>query len=214
MARELRFIDPAFSCEVVVRGTSQALFQVAATDFDRLKGLRSLGLGRQGRGVEVWIWGVTTEANITKKRTDDTAKIQKLKDLLGNRWDTDVRACSTTSTLRTTTSFSRSMADRNVGDTELVIRRGPETPQAELAVSVAGAMAAVLVSTWDEQRRGQAKDEPPLNQFPSDGRLHPRYPTALTGCLRSAVPCTRFVFLACEACVGPATGSARGEDRR
>lgn len=47
---------------------------------------------RQGGGVEVWIWGVTTEANITKKRTDDTAKIQKLKDLLGNRWDTDVRA--------------------------------------------------------------------------------------------------------------------------
>jgi hypothetical protein len=46
---------------------------------------------RDGKTAEVWVWGVTTEAGINKKRTDDTAKIQKLKDLLGNRWESDVR---------------------------------------------------------------------------------------------------------------------------
>ena len=46
----------------------------------------------QKNQAEVWIWGVTTEAKLEQKRKDDTAKIQKLRDLLGNRWDTDVRA--------------------------------------------------------------------------------------------------------------------------
>jgi hypothetical protein len=41
--------------------------------------------------VEVWVWGVTTEANVDAKRTADLGKIQKLRDLLGNRWAGDVR---------------------------------------------------------------------------------------------------------------------------
>jgi hypothetical protein len=45
MAKELRFIDPAFRCEVVLFGTSKALYEAAQGQFDRLKGLRSLGLG-------------------------------------------------------------------------------------------------------------------------------------------------------------------------
>jgi hypothetical protein len=44
-----------------------------------------------GKEVEVWIWGVTTESDIERKRLADHAKIQKLKDLLGNRWEGDVR---------------------------------------------------------------------------------------------------------------------------
>ncbi len=41
--------------------------------------------------VEVWIWGVTTAADLGPKRTSDLGKIQKLKDLLGARWAGDVR---------------------------------------------------------------------------------------------------------------------------
>lgn len=37
--------------------------------------------------VEILIWGVTTEIDISKKRRDDTTKIQRLKDLLGQRWE-------------------------------------------------------------------------------------------------------------------------------
>jgi len=43
------------------------------------------------KDVEVWVWGVTTAADLGPKRTDDLGKIQKLKDLLGGRWETDVR---------------------------------------------------------------------------------------------------------------------------
>ncbi len=46
---------------------------------------------KEDKHVEVWVWGVTTEANIEPKRTADLSKIQKIKDLLGGRWDTDVR---------------------------------------------------------------------------------------------------------------------------
>lgn len=46
---------------------------------------------KDNKDVEVWIWGVTTEADIEPKRKDDLAKIQKLKDLLGRRWEADVR---------------------------------------------------------------------------------------------------------------------------
>jgi hypothetical protein len=41
--------------------------------------------------VEVWVWGVTTAADLGPKRTADLGKIQKLKDLLGGRWEADVR---------------------------------------------------------------------------------------------------------------------------
>jgi len=41
--------------------------------------------------VEVWVWGVTTAADLGPKRTADLGKIQKLKDLLGGRWESDVR---------------------------------------------------------------------------------------------------------------------------
>jgi len=44
--------------------------------------------------VEVWVWGVTTEANLDSKRTEDLSKIQKLKDLLGARWEDDVRVAT------------------------------------------------------------------------------------------------------------------------
>jgi hypothetical protein len=46
---------------------------------------------KDNKDVEVWIWGVTTEADIRPKRKDDLDKIQKLKDLLGGRWAADVR---------------------------------------------------------------------------------------------------------------------------
>jgi len=36
--------------------------------------------------VEAWIWGCTTNQDIAAKRADDTTKIQKLKDSLGQRW--------------------------------------------------------------------------------------------------------------------------------
>ncbi len=41
--------------------------------------------------VEVWVWGVTTAAELGPKRNADLGKIQKLKDLLGGRWEADVR---------------------------------------------------------------------------------------------------------------------------
>lgn len=43
------------------------------------------------KDVEVWVWGVTTTQDLATKRTADLLKIQKLKDLLGARWETDVR---------------------------------------------------------------------------------------------------------------------------
>jgi len=46
---------------------------------------------KQDKHVEVWVWGVTVEQNLTPKRNADMAKIQKLKDLLGQRWAADVR---------------------------------------------------------------------------------------------------------------------------
>lgn len=46
---------------------------------------------KEDKHVEVWVWGVTTEANIDAKRTADLGKIQRLKDLLGSRWEDDVR---------------------------------------------------------------------------------------------------------------------------
>jgi hypothetical protein len=50
---------------------------------------------KEDKFVEVWIWGVTVEQNLTSKRNNDMAKIQKLKDLLGQRWagDVTVRTC-------------------------------------------------------------------------------------------------------------------------
>lgn len=44
MADELCFIDPAFSCEVVLRGVSKSLYEAGREQFERLKDLRSLGL--------------------------------------------------------------------------------------------------------------------------------------------------------------------------
>lgn len=45
----------------------------------------------EDRNVEVWVWGVTTDQNLTAKRNSDMAKIQRFKDLLGGRWESDVR---------------------------------------------------------------------------------------------------------------------------
>jgi hypothetical protein len=49
---------------------------------------------KEDKHVEVWVWGVTTETNLSRKRTADLAKIQKLKDLLGGRWEADVRVAT------------------------------------------------------------------------------------------------------------------------
>jgi hypothetical protein len=46
---------------------------------------------KKDKDVEVWIWGATTQSDIANKRNEDLSKIQKLKDLLGNRWGNDVR---------------------------------------------------------------------------------------------------------------------------
>ena len=46
---------------------------------------------KNDKDVEVWVWGVTIESNLNKKRVDDLGKIQKLKDLLGGRWVEDIR---------------------------------------------------------------------------------------------------------------------------
>jgi len=50
---------------------------------------------KEDKEVEVWVWGVTAEQNLTPKRNADMAKIQRLKDLLGQRWGSDVtvRTC-------------------------------------------------------------------------------------------------------------------------
>ena len=53
MAEELRFIDPAFRCEVVLSGPAKALYEAAQSQFERLKGIRSLGLGAYIRDVGV-----------------------------------------------------------------------------------------------------------------------------------------------------------------
>ncbi|MDD5092793.1 MAG: hypothetical protein PHV74_00210 [Dehalococcoidia bacterium] len=49
---------------------------------------------KDDKDVEVWVWGVTTEQDLTRKRNADLVKIQKLKDLLGNRWESDVRVAT------------------------------------------------------------------------------------------------------------------------
>ncbi len=46
---------------------------------------------KEDKDVEVWIWGVSTEADIGRKRNADRAKIQRLKDHLGNRWGGEVK---------------------------------------------------------------------------------------------------------------------------
>ena len=51
MSQDLRFIDPAFTCEVVLTGTARALYEAARPEFERLKGIRSLGLIAQIQDV-------------------------------------------------------------------------------------------------------------------------------------------------------------------
>jgi len=46
---------------------------------------------KKDKDVEAWIWGATTQSDIAKKRNEDLSKIQKLKDLIGNRWGSDIR---------------------------------------------------------------------------------------------------------------------------
>ena len=46
---------------------------------------------KKDKDVEVWVWEVTTEQKLAPKRSADFTKIQKIKDLLGNRWEGDVR---------------------------------------------------------------------------------------------------------------------------
>jgi hypothetical protein len=41
--------------------------------------------------VEVWFWACTTERKIAAKRKEDSAKIQALKDAIGDRWGGEVR---------------------------------------------------------------------------------------------------------------------------
>ncbi len=50
---------------------------------------------KEDKLVEVWVWGVTVNQNLAEKRSEDMDKIQKLKDLLGQRWggDVTVRTC-------------------------------------------------------------------------------------------------------------------------
>ena len=50
---------------------------------------------KEDKYVEVWVWGVSVEQNLTPKRKADMEKIQKLKDLWGQRWGSDVtvRTC-------------------------------------------------------------------------------------------------------------------------
>lgn len=44
MAEEIRFIDPAFRCEVVLNGMASALYAEGASQFERLRGIKCLGL--------------------------------------------------------------------------------------------------------------------------------------------------------------------------
>ncbi|MCP3966652.1 MAG: hypothetical protein GY750_13240 [Lentisphaerae bacterium] len=44
MAGELRFIDPAFCCEVILRGDLKCLYDKCSIEFKRLKDIRNLGL--------------------------------------------------------------------------------------------------------------------------------------------------------------------------
>jgi len=46
---------------------------------------------KNDKNVEIWIWGATTQGDISQKRIDDLNKIQKLKDRLGNRWGNDIK---------------------------------------------------------------------------------------------------------------------------
>jgi hypothetical protein len=48
MARELRFTDPAFRCEVVLSGTAMALYEAAHPQFERLMGMKIRGLLNTG----------------------------------------------------------------------------------------------------------------------------------------------------------------------
>jgi len=49
---------------------------------------------KNDKDVEIWVWGVTTEANLQPKRTADLGKIERFKDLLGERWGNDVRVAT------------------------------------------------------------------------------------------------------------------------
>ncbi len=51
MAQDLRFVDPAFTCEVTLTGVARALYKAAEPQFERLKGVRSLGLIAQIQDV-------------------------------------------------------------------------------------------------------------------------------------------------------------------
>ncbi len=53
----------------------------------------SVSLDRSGN-AQVTVWGVTTEDEIQKKRADDLGKIAKVKDLLGRRWESDIRVAT------------------------------------------------------------------------------------------------------------------------
>ena len=44
MAKELRFIDPAFRCEVIITGPAKALYEASFSQFERLRGIKSLGI--------------------------------------------------------------------------------------------------------------------------------------------------------------------------
>ncbi len=48
-------------------------------------------LMRSNKDVEVWIWGCTTNQDLEVKRSEDTTKINKLKDILGRRWSGEIR---------------------------------------------------------------------------------------------------------------------------
>ena len=44
MAKEVRFIDPAFRCEVIISGPARALYEVALLQFKRLRKIKSFGI--------------------------------------------------------------------------------------------------------------------------------------------------------------------------
>lgn len=44
MPQEIRFTDPAFTCEVVLAGPAKALYDAGRPQFERLKEIKSLGL--------------------------------------------------------------------------------------------------------------------------------------------------------------------------
>ena len=44
MAKELRFLDPAFRCEVIISGPAKALYKIALPQFERLREIKSIGI--------------------------------------------------------------------------------------------------------------------------------------------------------------------------